>query len=247
MKKFLIVVGILILIFLIITSLMPQKIPVLTYHDFVLGDPENNMQINKDVFESEMKYLSKMGYKTLKLKDIECFIEDKCKLPKKSVLITMDDGWKSELDIALPILKKYNLNAVIFYLGVHYDGENANFISEKDLNYIRKNYKNIELANHSYNLHYEDAYKLEIDDFVNDMTRMEDINKSKYYAYPYGNYSDNYIKALEKEKYHLAFTFGPDDNHRKLTKNDNKYELPRLNISNGMPLWKFILRLNWYK
>lgn len=248
-KKLIIPLIILIIIIgsIIVYNLIPTKIAVLTYHDFVEDNPENNMQISKDVFEEEMKYLHDHHYKTLKLEDIECFLEKKCKLDKKSVLITMDDGWKNELEIAAPILKKYNLNAVIFYLGENYDGKNPNFMDMSDLETLKKDYKNIEIANHSYALHYEEAYLLEKNDFINDLETMKEINDSKYYAYPYGKYTDKYIDALKEEDYSLAFTFGPDDNHRKLTVNDNRYEIPRLNLSNGMPKWKFILRLNWYK
>jgi peptidoglycan/xylan/chitin deacetylase (PgdA/CDA1 family) len=242
-----IIIASILLLTVLLIYLMPTKIPVITYHDFVEDIPTNNMQINKEIFEKEMKYLSKMKYKSLKLKDIECFIENKCKLPKKSVLITMDDGWKSELEIAAPILKKYNLNAVIFYLGENYDGKNSNFMSKEDLKKLKEEYPNIEIASHSYSLHYDEAYKLNQEDITKDIKKMKKIIDSKYYAYPNGLYKEEYIQALEKENYSLAFTFGQNYTHRKLTKNDNKYELPRLNFSANMPLWKFIIRLNWYK
>lgn len=240
------------IIFLVVTCLvtihfMPTKIAVLTYHDFTNGEPENSMQINKDTFEEEMKYLYDHHYHTLTLEDIECFIEKSCKLPKKSVLITIDDGWKSELEIAAPILKKYHLNATIFYIGENYDGHNENFINLEDIQLIKEEYPNIEIANHSFSLHFEDAYLLEKDQLLEDMNIMKEIHDSKYYAYPYGRYSNQYIEALKEAGYSLAFGFGPDENHRKLTQEDNRYALPRLNISNGMPMWKFILRLHWYK
>ena len=250
-KKVLNIIGIvlefILAIIILVLFLSPIKIPVLTYHDFTLVNPTNEMQINKDVFEEQMKYLSKMGYRTLKLKDIECFIESKCNLSRKSVLITIDDGWKSELEIALPILKKYNLNAVIFYLGENVDGKNQNFMNLDDLKRIEDEYDNIEIASHSYSLHYDDAYMLDLSEFVSDMKKMKKVVNSKYYAYPFGMYSQKYMEALEKEKYSLAFTFGQNNTHRKLTQKDNRYELPRLNFSTDMPLWKFVLRLNWYK
>ena len=250
-KKVLNIIGIILEFIIILITLIlyfsPTKIPVLTYHDFVDGNPTNEMQINKKVFEKQMMYLNKMGYKTLKLEDIKCFIESKCDISKKSVLITIDDGWKSELEIALPILKKYNLNAVIFYLGENYDGKNENFMNLDDLKKIKEEYDNIEIASHSYSLHYDDAYMLDLSGFVSDMKKMKKVIDSKYYAYPCGLYSQKYMDALEKEKYSLAFTFGQNNTHRKLTKKDNRYELPRLNFSTDMPLWKFVLRLNWYK
>ena len=248
-----VVITILIILFIIIIGLVicyytsSTKITVLTYHDFINEKPQNNMQISEENFKKQMKYLHDHKYKTLKLKDIECFIEGKCELPKKSVLITMDDGWKNELLIAAPILKKYNLNATIFYIGEHYDGTNENFMNKDDIEKLKKEYPNIELANHSYKLHYEEAYLLDEKSISSDLNKMNEINESKYYAYPYGKYSVDYMKSLNKLGYSLAFTFGPNDNHRKLTKEDNKYELPRLNMSTDMPMWKFILRLNWYK
>ena len=56
-------------------------------------------------------------------------------------------------------------------------------------------------------------------------------------------YNDNIIDVLKEEDYKLAFTFGPSKNHRKMYYFDNNYKIPRLNISNDMPLWKFKLRL----
>lgn len=42
----------------------------------------------------------------------------------------------------------------------------------------------------------------------------------------------------------MAFGFGPGKEHKKASRNDNIYTIPRLNITNGMPLWKFSLRLS---
>ncbi len=71
---------------------VPVTIPVLTYHDFVDENVENSMQITKEDFEKEIKYLADHHYQSITLKDMECFLEGKCKLSRKSVLITMDDG-----------------------------------------------------------------------------------------------------------------------------------------------------------
>ena len=56
MKKLYILLFIITLIVLYV-CFAPVKIPVLTYHDFVDGEPTNNMQISKKAFEEEMKYL----------------------------------------------------------------------------------------------------------------------------------------------------------------------------------------------
>ena len=239
-KKVLIIFISIIILGIIVYNLLPTKIAVLTYHDFVEDKIENNMQIRLKTFEKEIKYLAKHNYKSITPDDLKCFINKKYNLSKKSVLITFDDGWKNSLK-AIDILDKYNMKATIFYIGSNKD--NPNFMSLDDINYIKDNHPNITIASHSYNLHYEDSYLKEYDDINNDFINMNKILDTKYFAYPYGLSSDNYKKVLEDNDYELAFTFGPNKEHRKVSVNDNKYMIPRLNFSTDIPLWKFKLRL----
>lgn len=239
-KKISIIIGIIILLTILIYNILPTKIAVLTYHDFVEDKVENNMQIKLKTFEKEIKYLAKHNYKSITPDELKCFINKECKLSKKNVLITFDDGWKNELK-AIEILNKYNMKATIFYIGSNLD--NPNFMNEDDLKNIKDNYKNITLASHSYNLHYEDAYLKDYDEINNDFNKLKEIINTKYFAYPYGLSSDTYKKVLEDNNYDLAFTFGPDKEHRKASVKDNKYSIPRLNFSTDIPLWKFKLRL----
>ena len=243
MKKVFIGLMLIVLVIIMLIVILPKKYTVLTYHDFTKNNPSNNMQKNIKDFEKEMKFLYRNNYKTLTLKDVECFYDRKCKLPKKSVLITMDDGWKNEYKLALPILKKYKLNAVIFYVGNNYDGKNKNFINKKDIVDIKKNYKNIEIACHTYSNHEEEAYLKSENDLNKDFKEMKKIVNTKYFAYPYGKYSKNYIKVLKSNGYKLAFGFGPGKNHRKFSIKDNRYKVPRINVSTTYPYYKFILRL----
>ena len=239
-KKVLLILGIIIIISIIIYNILPTKIAVLTYHDFVSDNVENNMQIRLKTFEKEIKYLAKHNYKSITPEDLKCFINKECKLSKKSVLITFDDGWKNELK-AIEILEKYNMKATIFYIGNNID--NPNFMNIEDLEDIKNNHPNITIASHSYNLHYEDAYQKDYNELNNDFNKMKNIIDTKYFAYPYGLPSDTYKMVLEDNNYELAFTFGPKKEHRKVSTNDDKYLIPRLNFSTDIPLWKFKLRL----
>ena len=72
---------------------------------------------------------------------------------------------------------------------------------------------------------------------------MKNIINTKYIAYPHGDYTDEYIKALKDNGYVMGFTFGPGKEHRRSSLKDNQYKIPRLNISSGMPIWKFIIRV----
>src|SRR5574344_3010522 len=246
--KIIFIIGIIVVfLFLlgVIYYLMPTNIAVLGYHDFTDGVSTNDLQVESSKFEAEMAYLANNNYQSLTLEDLSCYVVKTCQLNKKSVLITMDDGWINELKIAAPILKKYNLNAVIFYIGSNQNGDNANFMSIDDLKTIKNDYPNIEIASHTYDLHHENDYLKDYDAINADFNKMSEVIDTKYLAYPYGFKSDNYEKALKENNYKLAFTFGPGKEHRKATANDNKYAVPRLNISNSMSLFKFKLRLWW--
>lgn len=246
MKKKLIIS--ILLLFLVVTIALiiaykDQTITVLGYHDFTSSESTNEMQMEIANFEKQMKYLKRHHYKTITLKEMECFINKTCHLPRKSILITMDDGYYSNYELAFPILKKYNFNAVVFYMGVNYNGENKNYMDKEIIEKSRKEYPNIEFASHSYDLHHEEDYLLDYDKINADFKKQAETIQTNYFAYPYGHVSKNLEQALKENNYHLAFTFGPDKEHRKAKQTDDKYNIPRLNISSTMPFWKFKIRL----
>jgi peptidoglycan/xylan/chitin deacetylase (PgdA/CDA1 family) len=101
-----------------------QTIPILTYHRF--SDRCNSpLCIPARVFDQQMKYLKEHGYRVLTPEELIAFLEYRQGLPKKSVLITMDDGYRSVYSIAYPILKKYGFTATVFVY--------TNFVGASDM------------------------------------------------------------------------------------------------------------------
>ena len=231
-----------ILLIMIFPLLFPKKYAILTYHDFTKGNPQNNMQKNIDEFKKEMKFLKKHGYKTLTLSDIECYMNKKCKLPRKSVLITFDDGYKNTYELAFPILKEYGFNAVLFYVGENVDNT-ENMINKDELFEIQKKYPNIEIASHSFSNHGENDYRKSAEELDEDFKQMRNIIDTKYFAYPFGFYSQDYIEALKNNGFELAFGFGYNTKFRKFSNKDNRYVIPRMSFSSTYPYWKFVLRM----
>jgi peptidoglycan/xylan/chitin deacetylase (PgdA/CDA1 family) len=93
----------------------PRPLPVeasvivLGYHQFSgPGVPSKNIySMSQDVFSSEMKYLHDNGYHVVPLSDVVRFIKHEIGLPPNSVAITIDDGYKSAINYAAPVLKQY--------------------------------------------------------------------------------------------------------------------------------------------
>ncbi|MEO2063045.1 MAG: polysaccharide deacetylase family protein [Christiangramia sp.] len=78
---------------------------VLAYH--TVNDQTN--------FESQIQYL-KSNYSLITVCELENFLFKNTKLPKKPLLITFDDGDYSLYANAFPVLKKYNVPAIIFVI-----------------------------------------------------------------------------------------------------------------------------------
>jgi peptidoglycan/xylan/chitin deacetylase (PgdA/CDA1 family) len=84
---------------------------VLLYHQFtasgVHAPPKMQWTMNVDVFAAEMKYIHDNGYHVIPMSDLIKFLHHEIGLPPNSVVITIDDGYKSAVVYAAPILKQY--------------------------------------------------------------------------------------------------------------------------------------------
>ena len=106
-------------------SEITDKIPVLMYHQF--RDKTNaGSVVAKEEFKKQIKYLKDNGYNTITLKQLIDFKQGKENLPKKSILITSDDGYLSNYEFMYPILKENNMKATIFVIGESIDNAKEN-------------------------------------------------------------------------------------------------------------------------
>ena len=78
--------------------------------------PKTSTRCSQDVFEPEMKYLNDNGYHVVPLSDVRRFVKHEIGLPPNSVAITIDDGYKSAIVYAAPVLKKYGYPVDLFRL-----------------------------------------------------------------------------------------------------------------------------------
>ena len=98
------------------------QVPILVYHSFgpALAKKENSDQLHFRVtaekFEAQMKYLSDNGYHPVSLSNYVNSLINKTKLPDKAIVLSFDDGWKTQYTYAVPILEKYNFPATFFII-----------------------------------------------------------------------------------------------------------------------------------
>jgi peptidoglycan/xylan/chitin deacetylase (PgdA/CDA1 family) len=93
----------------------------LMYHRFVddrdfssLPRREQDYAIGIEKFGRQLRMLREAGYRSLSLDEALAFVRGKLALDGPAVLITIDDGCRSALTRAAPILKKYGMTATLF-------------------------------------------------------------------------------------------------------------------------------------
>jgi peptidoglycan/xylan/chitin deacetylase (PgdA/CDA1 family) len=88
---------------------------VLLYHRVTQSqtDPQQ-LSVTPANFNAHLEHL-KNNYHLLTIKEFQYYLENKKKFPKKSVLITFDDGYADNYLEALPILEKHTAQA-LFYI-----------------------------------------------------------------------------------------------------------------------------------
>jgi len=74
------------------------------------------LTVTPEVFEGQMAYLAKAGYKALSLDELFSFIKGELYLKQKAVVLTFDDGWLDNFIYAFPVIEKYNLRATMFLI-----------------------------------------------------------------------------------------------------------------------------------
>lgn len=133
---------------------------ILMYHS-LLKDPARHGKyvVSPDLFESDLKYLKEYGYSFVGIQELIDFVYSGAPLPKKSIVITFDDGYYNNYLYAYPLLEKYDAKMVISVIGKYtdlYDGEKPNaYYSHVTWDMINEMLASgrVEIGNHTYSMH----------------------------------------------------------------------------------------------
>lgn len=93
------------------------NVPILMYHD-VSPNADGDMSITQQQLAGELAALRDSGYTAVTFADLENYVNKGAALPDKPVMITFDDGYKSNYLYAFPLLREYGMKAAIFAVGV---------------------------------------------------------------------------------------------------------------------------------
>ncbi len=95
------------------------QVPILMYHH-LSEDVTNSEMVSPEQFEAQIRALSEAGYTGVSFDELQAYVLRSEPLPEKPVVITFDDGYRSNYTLAYPILQKYGMKATIFAVGVSF-------------------------------------------------------------------------------------------------------------------------------
>lgn len=103
-----------------------RKLPVLMYHHVVEDGQEcNDMTITVSRLREDLQYLQDNGYTTVLPRELAAGEA----LPEKPVLLTFDDGYRSNYNLAFPLFQEFEAKAVISVIVYMPDNAASEFIT----------------------------------------------------------------------------------------------------------------------
>jgi peptidoglycan/xylan/chitin deacetylase (PgdA/CDA1 family) len=186
---------------------------VLCYH--IVESPQDpRMEISREQFHQQMRYLAQTGYNVIPLRHLYEFVAGKRhSLPKNAVVITFDDGWKSTYTEVFPEMQRRRFPFTIF-LYPKIIGQTSHALSWKEVKEMSD--AGVDVQSHTFShgwltkrrhasldeKAYSDWLQHELVDSKKILER-ETGQSVAFIAYPYGDY-DHVVAASAAKAGYLA-------------------------------------------
>lgn len=191
------------------------NVPVLLYHHIqpqtqAIERGQTALSVDNGVFDQQMAYLVSSGYTTITAKTLVDALRNKNQVPSKSILVTLDDGYRDGFDYAYPIFQKYRITAnLLIPTGLLGGSDYMSWDQLKEM----KNSGLIYLIDHSwshYSVNYGSADKIKYE--INTARQQLQDNTGQtvdIFGYPYGGFNNLDISVLQQEGFVGAFSTIP--------------------------------------
>jgi peptidoglycan/xylan/chitin deacetylase (PgdA/CDA1 family) len=223
---------------------LSATVPILMYHQ-IRDLPANasaddlTWTVSPASLAAQLGYLSDKGYTTISLDQLLDGFSGQSPLPPKPVVITFDDGWKTQYTNALPLLKK-NGQTATFYIVSSYMGYGAYFDWTMTTDVLKAG---MTIGGHT--VDHKSLTGLSAVDLDHELRDSKAVLDGKlgisvtHLAYPNGAFNDTVIAAVRRAGYRTATTINPAPVKSPLV----PLSLPRLRVSYKDTLADFIKKL----
>lgn len=190
------------------------SVPILMYHqvrDLTASATADDRiwTVSPASLAAQLNYLAEKGYTTISLDQLMDGMSGQTALPPKPVVITFDDGWKTQYTNALPLLKKNNQTAT-FYIVTSYMGYGAYFDWAMTTDVLKSG---MTIASHTVN--HKSLSSLAAAEMDKELRDSKSALETKlgisvaHLAYPNGAFNDTVAAAAKRAGYRTATTINP--------------------------------------
>lgn len=190
-----------------IADTRPAAVAFMYHHFGEARYPSTNIRLEQ--FEAHLDYLAHNNFQVLPLAEVLSAIQQRTSLPARTVVITMDDAYRSVYTEAYPRLKARGWPFTVFVSSDYIDKGYSNYMTWQQMQEMAEH--GASYGNHTRSHAYlvrrlegesEDAWRTRIhDDLAFAQTRLEEILGDatlKIIAYPYGEYDDGVREITQK-------------------------------------------------
>lgn len=210
------------------------RVAVLGYHEFSETEEETEMRIRTSKFRRQMETLRDLELPVISMDEFQKWKRGEADLPPRSVLITIDDGWKSVYTDAFPILREFGYPFTLFLYTNYIDG-GGKALTTTMIKEMQKHGATI--GSHSVGHPYPatlkehrregpDAYDKFLRTQMGDSKRFLEAKfggKISTYAYPGGFHTEEMFPLAREFGYEQLFTVIP----AKVRRDSDNLTLPR--------------------
>jgi peptidoglycan/xylan/chitin deacetylase (PgdA/CDA1 family) len=162
-----------------------------------------------------MRFLKEEGYSVISTAELGEFLAFRRAIPKKAVVINLDDGYRSAYDIAYPILKKHGFTATLFVYTA-FIGASRNALTWDQMKAMKA--EGFEVGSHSVN-HVDLSKRMKGESEKEYLARVKKelllskqilddrlSQNTRYLAFPYGEFNPALLKLCEETGYRVGFS-----------------------------------------
>jgi peptidoglycan/xylan/chitin deacetylase (PgdA/CDA1 family)/GT2 family glycosyltransferase len=230
-----------------------RGIPVLMYHAFSKSNESDRYVVTKRAFARQMRVLKALRYRVIAFDDLARALRDSELPPRRAAVITIDDGYVDNLEIAHPILQRHGFPASIFLVSGRLGGSNdwtdLGALSKRPLlspdQISQLGADGVRFGAHT-RTHCilpdlpDESVRQEIEGSRKDLERRLGTPVSTF-AYPYGLHDDRAVSAVGRTGYLGACTTEP----RLVRIRDDPVLIPRIEIHATDSLARFLRKLSF--
>lgn len=189
------------------------QVVVLCYHR-VEGAAGGSLSIAPDLFERHMQRLRDSGIAVISMQDFLAWRRNEKSIPPRCAIITLDDGYVSAVEVARPILKKFDYPWT-YFIYTKYVGTGGKSVTWEQLAALRD--EGVEIGCHSVshiNLREQHGKSSEVynawlrDEIIGAKELIEKklATRCAVFAYPEGRYSPKVLEVVKQAGFDAAFT-----------------------------------------